>query len=358
MIAQEGVRKLTALSGKSGEKILSLYLSLEPPAGKPLFRGFETLFKSLTHSLEKEIKDEEIDEFRRDCARVRNFLTDYKPAGRSLAVFADESRDFVWAKEFNVPVSGHACWREKPRLLPLLEALDEYERYGVILTDKRRARLFTYYLGRIEEEEGAIAWRDVHRFRSAGKDHLRSAFKLQRKVDMHVGWHLKHVGERMEQLFRRRPFDRIILGGSREAVDSLMKTLPAPLHAKVSGRLPVSVRVSDKELEESLRKLETQIEREKEKELVRYLMETAGAGNHGAALGLEAVLLWLHRGEIHRLVYSENFKARDILEETALSVISGGGSLEEVKGDSARRLDEAGGIGVILRKHDRVGGGP
>ncbi|MBI3307282.1 MAG: hypothetical protein HYZ84_05720, partial [Candidatus Omnitrophica bacterium] len=285
---------------------------------------------------------------------------------------------FFWTKELKIHVPDQAYWLEKPYILPLLEAFDEYERCGVILVDKEKARIFTYKLGEIEEEKDALAWNDVRHFKTTGKDNLRSAFKLQRTTELHEQWHLKHVVQIMEEKLEQKHFNRLILGGSKEAVNELIALLPPDLQTKIAGRLLISVQVHEKKLLEALTQLELRIEREEEQKLVEKFIQAEWPNKH-RILGREGVLTHLNRGEIHALVYSENFKAIGgkcrgcgylfsngrlmcgrcgspidslpyLLEEMARRAAQTGGSIEEVHESAARRLDEAGGIGAILKQ--------
>jgi hypothetical protein len=51
----------------------------------------------------------------------------------------------------------------------LLSLIDDYERYGVVLSDKERGRLFTVYLGEIAEHADFLADLPVRRIKSPGR---------------------------------------------------------------------------------------------------------------------------------------------------------------------------------------------
>ena len=80
-----------------------------------------------------------------------------------------------------------------PHLAPLLDVVDDYERYAVALVDKERARLFTVFMAQIEEGRGPS------RTRFPGKHHQGgpSQMKYQRDHEKHVLWHLKRVVEEL-----------------------------------------------------------------------------------------------------------------------------------------------------------------
>lgn len=377
MIPQEELRRFLEWPDDTESPILSLYLDINSLWDQLSQRKFEVTLRSMVHSLELKTEARFHEDLRRDAQCAWKFLANYEPAGRSLIIFADDSRNFLWVKELKVHIASQIHWLPKPYILPLLEIFDEYERYGVVLAGRGSARLFTFMLGQVEEERDALAWNDVQYMKSTGRDNLRSQIKLQRTTEMHAAWHLKHVARILKGIAGRHGFDRLILGGTQEAADELYLLLPPALREKVVGRLALPVHTDEKKLEEALVELEAQTERRKEEEMVRKLVDAEPPENH-RALGLDAVLNFLDKGRVHQLIYSEHFQPQggrcwgcgylyagerlmcgrcrsaiaavpNLMEDIARSVIQKKGTLEEVRGSAALELDKAGGIGALLK---------
>src|SRR5712672_3434848 len=93
--------------------------------------------------------------------------------------------DFFRVCELAVNVHNILSWRDKPYVRPLLELIDEHERYGVVLTDREHARLFSIFLGELEEHQEVFARADVTHVKTSGTDHMRSQMNIQRKADLH-----------------------------------------------------------------------------------------------------------------------------------------------------------------------------
>ena len=55
--------------------------------------------------------------------------------------------------EVGLPFAASAHWRTGAYLRPVVEAVDEHENYGVVLTSTTRARLFIAHMGEITEHE-------------------------------------------------------------------------------------------------------------------------------------------------------------------------------------------------------------
>jgi peptide chain release factor subunit 1 len=341
-----------------------------------LERGFEVvlgdMFREIRKTLDKDVRKE----FDEDAARVQQFVENYRDLKRGLVIFCDDSDDFFWVSQVNVKVRNRAWWNETPSVRPLIETLDEYERYGVILTDRKEARLFTVYLGEIEEHLQAFAEADVSHIKSSGLDHLRSQMNIERKGDEHAHQHLKKAAELMSRLASLYEFDRLILAGTDEAASELFGLLPKALRARVVRRLHMSLKVSDAYVLEETLKIEQEVEREREKELVETLVTAAGKHDR-AVLKLNQTVEAIQEWRVWQLVYADGFAPRgsqcencgalyaerkdscdycgkpvkdvsDFVERAAARVLEIEGKVEQVRGSAAERLQEVGSIGAFL----------
>jgi peptide subunit release factor 1 (eRF1) len=194
---------------------------------------------------------------------------------------------------------------------------------------------------------------------------------------MHVRWHLKRVAELAEELARDYGFDRLVLAGPVAATSELQGLLPKRLRSRVAGtvRLPVDAR-PETVLAETLA-LEHAVERAEEAARVEQLLTAAGKRNGGIA-GLEPTLTAVRQRRVWRLLYAERFAAGgaecarcgalfpsgpaactycgapvrpldDVVERAVQRVAEAGGGIERVHGPAAVRLEQAGGIGALLR---------
>jgi peptide subunit release factor 1 (eRF1) len=274
-------------------------------------------------------------------------------------------------------VRNGVWWRDTPYLRPLIEILDEHERYGVVLTDREHARLFTVVLGEIEEHLEAFAERDVTHIKTSGTDHIRSQMHIQRKADEHARAHLKHVAEFTSRLSNLHAFDRLILAGTIEVTTELYGLLPKFLRTRLAGKLSLPVTTNEAEVLEASLKIEEEIERKREVELVEELI-TASKKQQQAVRGLDETLLALQEWRVWQLIYADDFETRggqctncgallakdtegcrycgkpvrvveDLIELAAARVIEMQGKVEQVRGAAARRLKEAGSVGALLR---------
>jgi hypothetical protein len=373
LISKSDVEALTNI-GAAGP-VLSLYLDTDQSNMSNINHGFETVFKNMTRKVQ--LSDEDMKrEFFEDVQRVVHFLDHYRETRRALIVFCDASEDLFWSRELGVNVRNLLRWREKPYVQPLLELMDEHERYGVILTDRAKSRLMMIFLGEIEEYREAFATADVKHFKSPGMDHPHSQMQFQRKSDLHALWHLKQVARSMSRLVSKHEIDRLIIGGPVEATSVLYDLLPKALRTRVVSNVSLPVEASTAQVLEETLKIESKIEREREVELVESLI-TAAMKERKAVLGLENTLLALQESRVWQLVYAEGFEViggectncaalvtnprgacvycgkpvravDDLMQLAAERLIDRELKTEQVRGPAATRLREVGGIGAIL----------
>lgn len=379
MISRKDLKGLLAFESERSSRVLSVYLNVDQGQAVNLNRGFEAVLKSLIQKAEKGVQHGSLKKrFLEDAKGVALFVSDYEPEAKSLVVFHDASKGFFWHRNFEVALANAVHWQSRPYIRPLLEARDEYERSGVILADRARARLFVVAMKAIEEISEALAEADVRKYDASGTDQMLSQMSFQRKADEHARLHLKNVAERMERLSARHKFDRLILAGTQEVVSELRSMLSERLKKSLVGMLPLPIDAGVSEILEATIELQERFERSDERELVQNLL-TAAAKKQLAVTGLNPVLEAALDGRIRHLVYADNYASEgcecrdcralcvrklekcsrcggtvqdveDLVEALVVKVVGDGGVLEQVRGDAAIELtQQAGGIGAFLR---------
>ena len=305
MIGREDLEQLIARPEQQGSQVLSVYLQVDQSQASNRNRGFESVWINLLRSLQGKLKAEEKERLTPCSEKVRDFLSSYQPKARALVIFCDAEDGFFWQKETQTPLASSIHWERKPYVRPLLEASDEFERYGVILADRARARLFTVSWGQIEELRETTAEADVRHAKTSGSDHMRSQMQFQRRAQSHAHQHLKEVVETMEQMAQRHHFDRLLLAGPVEATSELLALLSPQLKRKVVATMTLPVDSSRHLVLTRTLRTEEQAERAGEGELVEHLL-TSAAEKDRAVVGLAATLESLQEGRIRVLVYAED----------------------------------------------------
>jgi peptide chain release factor subunit 1 len=175
----------------------------------------------------------------------------------------------------------------------------------------------------------------------------------ERHIDHHVAMHLKDVVSRFEPFLKGVEIDRIVLGGSEDAILKTRELLPTTVADKIIGTFNAGMfeRNSEilKKVEPVLSECESRLALEAQGDLIQKAMK-----QERAAVGLENVLKAVQEGRIMRLLLERDFKSggklnavSHIVDLAVQRAVEQGAAVEMVSatGDFQR----AGRIGAFLR---------
>ncbi|MCF8061721.1 MAG: host attachment protein [Deltaproteobacteria bacterium] len=314
----KGLRELLETEDRS-EPVVSLYLNLADPG------RIETELNSLVRTAHKQLdKDERFEGNRR--RKLDRLLSDMhrrlrseigpETSARLLVVFADT--DGLW-REYRLPVAlpSRMVIRQDPYTRPLGLLLDEFPRYAVLVADARKARLFSLYLGDLEEHPDVLIRDEVPDRVRAKKSMAVSAWgvysgvgdqRIQRHIEDHMHRHFRHVAERAFSWFKAERFNRMIVAAPDERTLSRLKDhLHSYLSRRVRGEFTARPDDDRQELKEKAIERTREIERREERELLDRLIDHHLSGGLGA-VGLQPVLDALLMGQVHTLVMKDDFE--------------------------------------------------
>ncbi|HWE63482.1 MAG TPA: host attachment protein [Chloroflexota bacterium] len=369
MVTEEDLKALARFNGNP-HPVLSLYLSLDPLRQER--RTSRLVFKDLVKMVQAGLDEDAQRALKHEVERVEGYLQTAPPQARGVAIFSCSPRDFWQAYPLPVHVAPDLHFEVMPYTRPLLEVLDEYERYAVALVDKKQARLFTVYLGEIEEDN------QLANFVPSKPDegHLSEA-DYQHHHQAHIYRHLKNVVWMLATLQRTHPFDRLVLAGPKEVTGELRQLLTKPLRAKMIGTIPSDIFVSKEQILQKTLEIERQLEREAEERLVKEVL-----GQEDGVLatcGVDATLQAIWMAEVQTLAVADELRLAgaecpncgclvadqlqscpacgatltpldDLVQRAGERTIEDDGRVEIVHGSAATRLNESGGgMGALLR---------
>ena len=379
MITHDDLQKLIHYAANEGHNVLSVYLNVDQGRAANLNREFEVPLHNMVREIESSISDSrERAEFRGCAARVREYVAEYRPIGRTLALFADLSQGFFWARDFRMSIESQARWLPRPFVRPFLEARDEHARYVVALTDRGKTRLLTVCMGEVEGETALAAEEDVRQFDASGKDQMGSQMRFQRSAQEHAKHHLKNVTGALKELDKNTQFDRLILGGPSRTVADLERLLSEPLKQRIVSTVTLPVEADTNTVLEETSRVDADFERRSEMALTEDLL-TAAAKNRLATTGLSGTVKATVEKRVRMLVYprdlvvfakdcpsvptnggssvdltdfwGESIKPdENLLDLLVENTAREGGKVEVLHGEAGMRLKKAGaGIGAFLR---------
>lgn len=380
MVPEQDLSILLNHKPSKNEPVLSVYLDVDQSRAANLNRGFETALHDQLRKLEADLPGNVAGGRYAHCAKaVQEFVCRYRPSGKTLVVFAGASNGVFAHHTLDTSSETGVHWGARPFVRPLLEAMGEFDRYGVVLISRSQARLITVSSGGIEERAPIVASEDIHQFDKSGKDRMRSQMIFQHKASEHVRHHLRRVATALDGFATEERLLRIVLGGAHEVVSELQKMLSERVRRRVVGEVSLAVDAPWQEVARESAKVVATWERDQENSLVDTLI-TAAAKKAKAVTGLPGVVDAAMDGRIHRLVYANGLhpdrvqwehaayafgkkmpsgrnkpvfvpgSPDELLDWLAVKAACSGGSVEDVRGDAAERLKmEADGIGAFLR---------
>ena len=393
MIGKEEVRRIKETLKGLQPPVLSLYLDLNPAKPENANRAYALRAKDAMKALSV---PEALAE------RVLELLKHEVVQAKTLALFANEKRlelfplqvelplvsgvhtAFLDEKESRLLTDGALAHYGEPFLLPLVYALDEYERYGVVYLDQEKWRVFEIFLGEIAEVKDAFLALDTEAWRRLSLDAPGRRFNLSGISRGGAGQDLfakrlaaweerfyKILAQDLEKHQEERGFTRIVLMGPEEHTKLFLGYLPKRLKEKVVAELPSLPHpgVSPGEVLKRLEPVLAELERQAEVKLLEKLEEAYPKAAFGPEV-LERVQegrveLWVLPWHLNGKVYAcsgfylaEEAQALGSCEKPeekplalVLPELAAGyaAKLEFVRGEAERRLLERGGMATLLR---------
>jgi peptide chain release factor subunit 1 len=286
--------------------VLSLYLDLDPAQfATPPARA--TAVRSLLDEAERRLREldglshQDRADLEASLKRAANVLERDLPTegAQGVAVFSSEAAGLFETLRLPRPVRNRVAIGHSPLVGPLAR-LERRERWCVALVSRRDARIFRGSPDGLREVE------QIHDVVFGQHDQGGwSQARYQRGIEKEKDDHLKNTAEALMKHFKRRPFQRLILGGPREVVADFESKLHGYLSERLAGRIDVDVDNSTPE--QVLQKAQPLFE-ELEEEREAAALERLGEGGR-AAVGLEDVLQALNERRVECLLLDERFAA-------------------------------------------------
>ncbi len=371
MISHKELERLANL--RSDEGVLSVYLKIDPRLGYDRGQAVAKFKGGLSRFQRTAADDDQLAVAEREKDRVLSFLEQGLPRGRGLAIFSSQPSDIWEVVPLDVMVPTSVSVDTTTNTSLLMQVLDEHPRFVVAVVQRDRAAIYTSQQ-RTADKEAEIESAVPGRHDQGGWAQAR----FQRHIEFHVERHLKKVVDEIEELFYERPFNRLVVGGSEEAVKELIGMLPGPLSRRVVGTFPVDLKhQTEEEVLDQARQVLREEERRSEKDLIKQIVSSAESGGRGAA-GIEPTISAVSEGRVHVLAVADGVTTGgfacqrcdylsaqefgrcpvcggdgepipDVIERAMEKAYSTGARVEIVFGEAREWLLARGGLGAVLR---------
>ena len=393
MIGKEEIRRIRELIGAKEGPVLSLYVDVNPAKPENAGRAYALRAKDAMKALEVpgdlservlEVLQNQVLEARTAVFFAGEDLFEVLPLQVELPLVNSVKTAFLDEKAGRYLVDGVLAHWGEPFLLPLVYALDEYERYGIVYVDRERWRVFEVFLGEIEEVHDAFLALDTEAWRRLSLDAPGRRFNLggiarggagqdlfAKRLEAWEERFYKALAHELERLSEARGFTRLVLMGPEEHTKPFLGHLPKRLRARVVAELP-SLPHPGASPGEVLKRLEPVLEEVERREEVK-LLERLEEAYPKAAFGPEVlarvqegrvevwVLPWHLEQEVYlcqdfafadeaqALAYCESPEKKPLAAVLASLAVGYATKLEFVRGEAENRLLERGGMAALLR---------
>src|SRR4051794_19243864 len=300
------LRRLAELQPDGG-RVLSVYFDLDPSefaTGAARAAQVNAILDEAAKLVEGrgDLEHDDLVALREDVERIRQAF-DPQTMGsggvRGIAVFAGGRNDLFEVLRTPYPVEAQVVIDDTPYLEPLAGAGDR-ARWCVVLVSRRAGRIFLGDQDHLDEITNVSD--DTH------GQHMKGGWSQRRyeeSVENEKQDHLDNVADRLLLLLRRRPFDRLVVGGP----DPIDAQLADHLHPYLKDRLVperISADVDTSSAADVLAAASPVFEehrRAHEREAIERLRAGLGRGPDGLAVaGLPDVLAALNEQRVEVLL--------------------------------------------------------
>ncbi len=317
LITESDLKQLAAFNSE-GDWVVSLYLNVD---GARLVRpqDVELELKDLLHRAERTKPGDAGDKAQKaalaaNLAKIESFVTGQwrRNGTKTLVIFSCEARG-LW-QVFSLPVAARSAISvgPEPQTKMLTNILDRYERFCLVSVDRKKFRLFTVFLGSIEEDQGVDVDEWVPDQVKAGDWAALRQSRIVRHIDDHVMHHLKEVANRTYRSFLNNQCDHLILSGHQEILPRFRAQLHPHVREQVAGEFKLDADAPAEQFLERSLALENEIRAARERELVSQMRDRAAPGGL-SVVGLRDTLDALARGQVHTLLLAGDYVASGYL---------------------------------------------
>ncbi len=226
------------------------------------------------------------------------------------AIFAYGKRKF-W-REFDLPPELPATQlfvNRRFHLKPLAALLGAQPRLGVLLFDRRRARIFDLRLDQLTESADLFHVLS-RRGKSAGFEGCDSGHAERRVADDALH-HFKDVAALLKKQAEKGVWERLIIGCQEKNWHDFQPHLHPLVQQRVLGHFTADITTGKDEIRERASQVLHQSHNRRSRQLVDEVLNQAKSHRRGVT-GLRRVLRSLQVGEVQTLLIGERYHARAV----------------------------------------------
>lgn len=303
VITEDAIRKLANLRSERGP-VVSCYLDVD---GRRYVRP-QDVEAQLEHLLRAARSQDGGEAAAADFERIESFVRGGldRSRTRGLAIFSSVSNGLFEVVPFPVPVVSRVVVNDSPAVGQLEAIVQELVRFGVLLVDEQRARMFIFEMGELVDRSELFEAKPRD-YDSLGLHDRGGYDKAAHHVEELVAKHLRHAASVAFEVFQEHGFEKLTIGAPDELVHTLESMLHPYLRERLCDRIEVPVTANVEEIRQAALAVEAKVERQREAALVAKLRQNVGRGDHGVA-GLDDTLRALVERRVDVLFVSDGYR--------------------------------------------------
>lgn len=221
---------------------------------------------------------------------------------KTILIIASKSLDLFEVFALTIPLVSSLTIDARVNLIPLIRAVDDFERYAFVLVSKESMRLFAVYLGEVEENEDF--YQEVQgRHKKGGWSQAR----FERHTEDEVQKNMKTAAKAVHSMLKKKTFDRLIVAGPSEVAKQFEQLLHNDVKSRVVGSVSCDPSITNVQIVQYSMECAQKAERAAEAEIVSELVNSLGEGNR-AVRGAQKVLDAAIQGKVMKVVMDARFE--------------------------------------------------
>ena len=248
---------------------------------------------------------------RSDIEKISGFISNMRKVDvGGLAVFSCCQKNFFETIGVPDPFRPQMIVSRRPAIAPLVAALEDYKRIAVCIVDRRNAKLYEYFMGRMQE---ITAFSDdvPGRVKMAGWAGWQES-KIHHSIEKQEMIHLKNAAEVLFEQFRLAGFDWLVLGVRAELREAFEGVLHTYVRERLKGHVDAQITTPQEDVRLRTMELAEKLKGEENRKMVQRLVETAAAGGPAVA-GLHRTLEALNLSAVDTLVLRAGVSHKGVL---------------------------------------------
>jgi peptide subunit release factor 1 (eRF1) len=302
VITRDTVQALAAFQGVDAP-VTSCYLDVDGrylPTRRHVQRAFDALARRAEHDGVGSAS------VAADVARMGSYIRGRTSSGRGLAMFSCSAHELWEVYELPVRVASRLLVHPRPCVRQLEDVLARSARIGVLLADRRRARMFVYAAGELVDHSEVLDEIERH-----GADHRGELVKtrVQQQQQEQAQQHIRRAALLGFTVFRRQPYDHLVIASpTPDVARELAEALHPYLAERVAERAQLPVAAPPDRIRAAAQDAQERIVLRQDADTVARLRALIASG--GAAVGgLANTLAALRQRRVERLFVSDGVSA-------------------------------------------------